>query len=234
MAPLKVIGAGYGRTGTDSLRTALNILGFNCFHMRSVMMDNVDRHPEVFTDAFLHPEKPVDWDMLYEGFDAAVDWPTVSFVDRLMKHYPDAKIVLTDRDADSWYRSVKSTLFSLVSEGRRDYDSMSEYMKRVRKMGEVLILDGALYDPEKFNDEEAIKAMFNAHVEWVKKNVPSDRLFIMQLGEGWERLCKFLDVPVPDVPYPSANSSKSFQDEFLNGKLKETILKEQPKDAQSA
>ncbi|CDS08323.1 hypothetical protein LRAMOSA02271 [Lichtheimia ramosa] len=223
MPPLKVIGAGYGRTGTDSLRTALNILGYY-------------RHPEVFHDAFLHPEKPVDWDMLYEGFDAAVDWPTVSFVDRLMKYYPDAKIVLTDRDADSWYRSVKSTIFNLAQEGMRDYDSMTDYMKRIREMAQVLILDGALYDADKFNDEEAIKAMYNAHVAWVKENVPSERLYIMQLGEGWEGLCKFLDVPVPDVPYPSANNSKSFQDEFLDGRLQETIVNQaqQGKTAQSA
>ena len=149
-----------------------------------------------------------------------------------MNYYPDAKIVLTDRDADSWYRSVKNTLFNLVTERQNDQD-IPEYLERMKEMGKTVILDGALNDPERFNDEEAVKAKFNAHVEWVKKNVPSDRLFIMQLGEGWERLCKFLDVPVPDVPYPSANSSKSFQDEFLNGKLKETILENQAKVAQS-
>ncbi|CDS08325.1 hypothetical protein LRAMOSA02273 [Lichtheimia ramosa] len=223
MAPLKVIGAGYGRTGTDSLRTALNILGYNCFHMRNVLMGDVDRHPEVFCDAYLHPNKPVDWDMLYEGFDAAVDWPTVSFVDRLMKYYPDAKIVLTDRDADSWYRSVKSTLFPMTQEAMRNRDKMTEYMKRVDELDNALILDGVLKDADRFSDEEAIKAMYNAHVTWVKENVPSERLYIMQLGEGWEGLCNFLHVPVPDVPYPSANNSKSFQDEFLTGRWQEIL-----------
>lgn len=140
-----------------------------------------------------------------------------------MKYYPDAKIILTDRDADSWYRSVKSTLFPMAQEAMRNRDNMNEYMKRVGEMANVLILDGAQSDTDRFNDEEAIKAMYNAHVAWVKENVPSERLYIMQLGEGWEGLCKFLDVSVPGVPYPSANNSKSFQDEFLTGRWQEIL-----------
>ncbi|CDS09510.1 hypothetical protein LRAMOSA10870 [Lichtheimia ramosa] len=168
-----------------------------------------DRHPELFLDAYLNPDKPVDWDKLYEGFDAAVGWPTVAFVDRLMDAYPNAKVILTARDVDSWYQSFKKTVhkFSLELNKR---DDLPKYMQEWRKLNKALILDGALADPERFNDEEAIKFKYNAHVEWVKKNVPSERLFVMELGEGWERLCKFLDVPVPDVPYPSVNSTNDF------------------------
>ncbi|KAJ8662428.1 hypothetical protein O0I10_002122 [Lichtheimia ornata] len=218
MAPLKIIGAGYGRTGTDSLRMALNMLGYNCFHMRELIRE--DRHPEVFLDAYLNPEKPVDWDKLYDGYDAAVDWPTVSFVERLLTVYPDAKVILTARDVDSWYRSIKNTIHKLSVECSKRND-LSEPLQRWREMNNTLVLDGAIGDPERFNDEEAIKAKYNAHVEWIKKNVPSEQLFIMELGEGWERLCKFLDVPVPSDPYPSANSTKDFVKSFIESNLQD-------------
>ncbi|CDS07780.1 hypothetical protein LRAMOSA01729 [Lichtheimia ramosa] len=216
MAPLKIIGAGYGRTGTDSLRIALNILGYNCFHMRELI--RVDRYPETFLDAYLNPEKPVDWDMLYEGYDAALDWPTVSFLDRLIDAYPNAKVILTARDAESWYRSIKNTIHKLSVECSKRND-FPENLDRWRQMNNTLVLNGAIADPDQFNDEEAIKAKYNAHVEWVKKNIPNERLFIMGLGEGWERLCKFLDVPVPDVPYPRVNSTKEFVNDFLESNL---------------
>ncbi|KAJ8662430.1 hypothetical protein O0I10_002124 [Lichtheimia ornata] len=213
MAPLKVIGAGYGRTGTLSMKVALSMLGYNCLHLLDFA--TAELHPEKFLDAYLHPEKPVDWDDLYDGFDAAVDWPTISFVERLIHAYPDAKVILTARDVDSWYNSFKNTVHKLSVELGNRYDDLPEHTQRWVRMAHACQLDGAAVDPKRFNDEEAIKAKYNAHVEWVKKNVPSERLFIMELGEGWDRLCKFLNVPVPSVPYPSANSAKDFEKDFM-------------------
>lgn len=146
--------------------------------------------------------------------------PTVSFLERLLTVYPDAKVILTARDVDSWYRSIKNTIHQLSFECSKRND-LSEPLTRWRKMNNTLVLDGAIADPEQFNDEEAIKAKYNAHVEWVKKNIPSDQLFIMELGEGWERLCKFLDVPVPSEPYPSTNSTKDFVKSFIESNLQD-------------
>ncbi|CDS09960.1 hypothetical protein LRAMOSA02637 [Lichtheimia ramosa] len=214
MAPLQVIGAGYGRTGTDSLREALNILGYNCHHMREIL--SRDLHPEIFLEAYVNPDKPVDWDKAYEGFDAAVDWPTASFVEPLLKKYPDAKWLLTDRDPDSWYKSAKNTIHkAATSRSQEEIAALPEYLQRTFRMAETVVLDGALADPERFADEEAIKQKFKDHYEWVKKTIPADRLLILQLGEGWDRLCEFLGKPVPDVPYPRSNSTANFTSEFI-------------------
>ncbi|CDS09961.1 hypothetical protein LRAMOSA02638 [Lichtheimia ramosa] len=213
MAPLQVIGAGCGRTGTDSLREALNILGYNCHHMREIL--SRDLHPEIFLEAYVNPDKPVDWDKAYEGFDAAVDWPTASFVEPLLKKYPDAKWLLTDRDPDSWYKSVKNTIhIAATSRSQEEIAALPEYLQRSYRMAKTVVLDGALADPERFADEEAIKAYFNNHNEWVKKTIPADRLLVMQLGEGWDRLCEFLGKPVPDAPYPRSNSTEAFRDRW--------------------
>ncbi|KAI8149847.1 P-loop containing nucleoside triphosphate hydrolase protein [Fennellomyces sp. T-0311] len=199
MAPLKIIGAGMGRTGTDSLRIALNTLGYNTHHMKT--LNEEGGRAEMFTKAYEHPEEAVDWDYIYEGFDAAIDWPTCAFVEPLMKKYPDAKVILTIRDPDSWYRSMGNTIF-------RKHEDLKIIPETPRKrMARRIILDGAYHVPGMFEDQEAMKEKFIQNTEWVKKHVPEDRLLIMELGEGWERLCKFLDKPVPDVKYPHVNTT---------------------------
>ena len=149
-----------------------------------------------------------------------------------MNAYPDAKVILTARDADSWYQSFKNTVHRLAVELKKRNKDLPKHILGWNKLYTVVALDGASDDPEQFNDEEAIKAKYNAHVEWVKKNVPSDRLFIMELGEGWERLCKLLDVPVPDVPYPRGNSTKEFVEDNIN-KLESHIEAARMIDAQA-
>ena len=165
-----------------------------------------DLNPEMFVEAYKHPERPVDWDILYEGFDAACDWPTVSFLDPLLKKYSNAKVVLTVRDADSWYKSFKNTIYKLDDK----FTGNMDHRKRTLDMERAIVLDGAWTDPERFNDEEAIKAMFTRNIEWVKQNVPKERLLIFELGEGWDRLCRFLNKPVPNEPYPHSNSTQDF------------------------
>ncbi|KAI7897817.1 uncharacterized protein BX663DRAFT_526980, partial [Cokeromyces recurvatus] len=108
MAPLEVIGAGFGRTGTDSLRAALNMLGYKTHHMKCFFEDP-ELDPDLFYDAYFHRET-ADWDQLYKDYNAAVDWPTVEFYKELLKKYPKAKVLLTIRSADSWYNSVKNTI----------------------------------------------------------------------------------------------------------------------------
>ncbi|KAI9494355.1 P-loop containing nucleoside triphosphate hydrolase protein [Zychaea mexicana] len=210
MAPLKIIGAGYGRTGTDSLRTALNILGYTTHHMKSYNEEG--GRTEMFTEAYEHPEKAVDWDFIYDGFDAAVDWPTCSFLEPLMQKYPDAKVILTVRDPDSWYQSMRNTIFLIHSASRRDPSRQNK--PKVNMVGKI-ILDGAFDNPDLFNDEVALKAKFVEHNERVKRIVPKERLLVMQLGEGWDRLCDFLDVPVPsNVDYPNVNKTSDMRKRF--------------------
>ncbi|KAI9268303.1 P-loop containing nucleoside triphosphate hydrolase protein [Phascolomyces articulosus] len=231
MPPLEVIGAGFGRTGTDSLRAALNILGYNTHHMFVMLKHEQEQYPELFTEAYEHPEHDIDWDKVYTGFNAAVDWPTSSFIKQLLEKYPKAKVLLTRRDPDDWYRSVKNTIFHYAQQTDifPDADDPNSYYQRLRKMAHTIIMDGAFGNPEQFLDEEATKAKFVAHNKWVEEYVPADQLLVMELGEGWERLCQFLNKPVPDVPYPRSNStaeiqkfSENFHKVFENGSQQAT------------
>ncbi|KAI8147527.1 P-loop containing nucleoside triphosphate hydrolase protein [Fennellomyces sp. T-0311] len=212
MAPLKVIGAGVSRSATDSLRVALNKLGYNTLHMRSFLAE--DRHPELFIEAFKHPEKDHDWDYLYGDVDAAVDFPTFRFTDKLIEKYPDAKVILTRRDPDSWYKSVYNTIYKY-------YDVLPEdpadYAVRTRDMIKLMFMDGVLQDRQTFKDEpEKMKALYEAHNEWVIKTVPADRLLVLDLREGitWDKICAFLGKPVPNGPFPFVNSTQSIVEEL--------------------
>ncbi|ORY95639.1 P-loop containing nucleoside triphosphate hydrolase protein [Syncephalastrum racemosum] len=206
MAPLQVIGAGFGRTGTDSLRTALNMLGYRCHHMKEMMVPG--RYPLEFRDAYLHPEKETDWDMIYDDFDAAVDWPSTSFLKQLMDKYPEAKIILTERDAESWYKSIYNTIYQFPKNNLVTDDAPQE-MKDMMKMCKTIVLDGAFGDkPGLMEDKEKIMAMILEHNAWCKANIPAERLLVLQTAEmSWETLCPFLGKDIPNVPFPRANSS---------------------------
>lgn len=124
-----------------------------------------------------------------------------------MEKYPNAKIILTVRDPDSWYKSMKN-LASIHQVGHRTAENASEHARELQRMTDKILLDGAVSDPVRFADEKAIKDMFIKHNEWVMANVPPERLLVMQLGDGWEKLCPFLGKEIPDIPYPHRNSTE--------------------------
>ncbi|CAO0798284.1 unnamed protein product [Mucor circinelloides] len=206
MAPLEVIGAGYGRTGTDSLRTALNMLGYKTHHMKSFWEDQ-EMNPDDFYDAYVNRDQ-ADWDKIYANYNAAVDWPTVTFYKELVAKYPDAKVLLTVRSAESWYKSAKNTIHKAATTGLRAPEGSP--MARFTRMTTSVCLDGLLADKEAFADEERMKKIYLDHIEDVKKTVPAEKLLIMELGEGWTRMCNFLGKEIPKEPYPSTNSTEEF------------------------
>lgn len=184
--------------------------------MKSMYMD-----PEQDFDNFYNAyvNKDADWDKIYEKYDAAVDWPTCTFYKELMDKYPEAKVVLTVRTAESWYQSCKKTIHPQAISPNFN----NEFAQKFKRMTKKIVLDGALNDPQAFADEEKIKSLFNSHIEEVKHYVPEDRLYVMQLGEGWNGLCEFLGKSVPDVPYPKSNSTEEFIERVatLGKRLKE-------------
>jgi hypothetical protein len=172
--------------------------------MKCMFMD-----PEQDVDDFYNAKQnngEADWDRIYAKYDAAVDWPTCTFYKQLMDKYPDAKVVLTVRTADSWYKSVKNTIHAQHT----NPNFKGETAERFKRMTNAVILDGVLTDAERFAKEEEVKQAFLDHNEEVKHYVPADRLYVMQIGEGWEGLCKFLGKDVPEVPYPRGNSTEQF------------------------
>jgi hypothetical protein len=208
---LKVIGAGFGRTGTYSLKSALEQLGFaKCYHMRVVNLHG--SHPRMWIDAF--EGKPVDWDTLFRGYQATVDWPSCTFYRQLMQHYPQAKIILTVRDPDKWHESGLRTIHSYASgkQGAMKWISrLNPKSRALRRMQRHIVWNGTFHG--RFEDKQESIAVYQRHNEEVMRIVPQDRLLVYEVGDGWEPLCEFLDVPVPeDTPFPRLHTSK----EYLN------------------
>ncbi|MBC3840330.1 sulfotransferase family protein [Streptacidiphilus sp. 4-A2] len=215
---LKVIGAGFGRTGTNSLQIALEQLGLGpCYHMLEIIR-HADHLPR--WQRALDAAQP-DWEDVFTGYRSSVDWPGCAFWRELVETFPEAKVVLTVRDPEEWYASVKRTIFA--SGGEDDAPALPpgglspEAMEFAGFMGGRLLPrimdDGRGGRLDEAGKEQAIEA-FLRHNEEVRRVVPADRLLEYQVGEGWEPLCDFLGVPVPQGSFPHVNDSASFRDTF--------------------
>jgi hypothetical protein len=203
---MKVIGSGFGRTGTLSLKAALEELGFGpCYHMKEVLLNR--KHTEVWYN--IAKGEPVDWENLFQDFEATVDFPTSIFYKKLMEVFPSAKVVHTIRDPDSWYDSTKETIYQSTG----NYfvpDWLKQWVKRIDQgigMVNILIWQG-LFEGAFDNRQRAIE-IFKRYTDEVKQTVPADKLLIFDVKEGWEPLCQFLDVPIPNTPFPHVNDRQS-------------------------
>jgi sulfotransferase family protein len=220
LGTVDVIGAGFGRTGTLSLHTALEKLGFGpCHHMAEVITDL--RQVPLWREALSH--EPVDVRRVFDGYRATVDFPGASFWREQMEAWPDAKVVLTVRDPHRWYASAKQTIFARPPEGppisEMDPDAaeffgfmFGQFFPRVYDFGGSRPLNG-------MDEDEAVE-VFNRHIAEVKATVPAERLLVFQVSDGWKPLCDFLGVPVPDEEFPHVNESGDFAG-FLNGLIEE-------------
>ena len=199
---LQVIGTGVGRTGTMSLRLAINELGLGpCYHMEDVMDEIATRVP-LWSDVL---NGNPDWPAIYDGFNSAVDWPTAAFFRELVSQYPSAKFVLTIRNPENWAASFGSTIYKLLAEK----DKAPPEVKGWLEMAEGVIAHSGF--PSGL-DNDALMQAFVAHNEAVKSAIPADQLLVFEVKEGWEPLCNFLGRPVPDEPFPRTNNREEFWD----------------------
>jgi len=200
---IKVIGAGFGRNGTLSLKNALETLGFDkCYHMMDL---NQDKDEDLAWSALARGET-VDFDRLFEGYQASVDWPSCNFWREQLAWYPDARVILSERDPERWYDSIMNTIYpSSVAASKID-DPM---MQRRSKMVFEVIWDG-LFDG-RMDDKAHVINVYLAHNQAVKDSVPADRLLVFESSQGWPPLCEFLDVAIPDEPYPRVNTTEDFR-----------------------
>lgn len=200
---LQVIGPGFGRTGTASLKRALEILGFGpCHHM-----EEVARHPEQVPHwVALSEEQPVDWDALFAGYRAQVDWPGAHAWRQLAAHYPQAKVVLSVRDEDAWWKSFSGTIGTSLTMPR-DPD-LPPHRRAMRDANQRIILEQTFGG--RAGDRDAAIAALRRRVEEVKAEIPPARLLVFDAAEGWGPLCRFLGVPVPEGPFPRVNSTEQF------------------------
>lgn len=188
---LQIIGAGWGRTGTASMRAALEALGYTCHDMRDV----IERpgQAELFSQAAADPR--FDWEQIYGDYTATIDWPGSAFWRELAEAYPDAKVVLTVHDPEDWFDSWPA--ISYRSWLDRPSDSFGSAWRTMRQR--VIVercLGGQPHDPER------VATAYRRHTDAVEAAVPHHRLLVHELGQGWQPLCGFLGRPVPDQPFP--------------------------------
>lgn len=202
---LEIIGPGFGRTGTNSLKVALEALGFGpCHHMFEVR-DNPDALP--VWEAAARGE-PMDWGDVFRDYRSQVDWPGARYWRELARRFPDARVVLTVRDPDDWFDSVQATIMPLLA-ARGTHPS--PHVNRIADMAHETVAVQVFGD--RMADRDHAIRVFRDHVATVKSEIPADRLLVFDPRDGWEPLCAFLEVDVPDMPFPRTNSSKEFVDE---------------------
>ena len=202
---LRIVGAGFGRTGTLSLKVALEQLGFRrCHHMYEVV---ASRYQVEAWHARSHGQ-PVDWDAVFEGFAASCDWPSSAYWEELFRHYPESRVILTVRDENRWYDSVAETIYP-ASHLPRWITWLVRRARLQQEMVTATIWDGVFGG--RFEDREHAIRVYRENIERVKRVVPPERLLVFEARQGWEPLCAFLGVPVPDGPYPHENDAASIK-----------------------
>jgi len=196
---LEIIGAGYGRTGTASLKLALDRLGLGPTHHMSEVMPSPDR-VALWTRIGRGEAQnsPSLWDEAFAGYNATVDWPACTHWRALMEHYPNAKVILSRRDAGRWFESVNATILKPEINAVLEQSPMGAMIE-----GNIW----SLFD-KKLDDREYMMARFEKHCAEVIQGVPADRLLVFEAKDGWGPLCEFLGVEAPDEPFPHVNSKE--------------------------
>jgi hypothetical protein len=199
---MQVIGTGVGRTGTHSLKLALNRLGLGpCHHMEQVL-----HHMPVQVPLWLAAlAGRADWRTIYNGYPSAVDWPTAGFFRELYQAYPNAKFVLTHRSPENWADSFGGTIYKLLASRDQAPPEKQEWLAMA-----VGVIAKSGFPPGL--DRAAMIKSFVSHNDAVKATVPASQLLVYEVKEGWGPLCRFLDVPVPAEDFPRTNDRAEFWD----------------------
>lgn len=223
---IKIIGAGFPRTGTNTLRESLEKLGYvKTYHMKNLLL-----HPENLQYwTKLNETGTTEWDELYNGYQATVDFPAYPWYKEHMKQYPDAKVILTVRPFEKWHDSVYSTVWQAQHPSELERMEMQKklvanprlqsVMKCVQFAKEIIM---EKHFQGKFLDKAFAEKVFNKHTEDVKAYVAEDKLLVFDVSEGWGPLCKFLGVPEPHEPLPHTNKREDFKamlGEIMKGQM---------------
>jgi Sulfotransferase domain len=200
---LAVIGPGFGRTGTMSLKHALEQLGFGpCHHMEEVFA-----HPEQIPHwQAVAAGRPVAWDDVFAGYRSQVDWPGAHPWRELAATYPQSKVILSVRPEAAWWTSFSATIGALFD--APDQVPLPPHLRTMRDVAIELIQVQTFGCPS--TDRQGVLAAYRRRTEEVCAAIPAERLLVFNVAEGWAPLCRFLDVPMPDVPFPRMNSTEQF------------------------
>jgi hypothetical protein len=211
---LKVLGTGFGRTGTASLCAALNQLGMPCYHMFEVL-NNPDNKTHLgfwLQVARSAPGTRHDWEQVFARYTAAVDNPACVVWRDLLQVYPDAKVILTlhPKGAETWYESTMQTIY--LTKNMWQFKVLQAVTRFGREYGEMVdkLIWQRGHKGTMENREQAI-AYYHEHIDTMRKDVPPDRLLVFKVNEGWGPLCRFLGVPEPSTPFPNVNDRAEFE-----------------------
>lgn len=194
--PLKVVGSGLGRTGTLSLKSALEQLGFGpCHHMMEVFA-----HPESVPLWIEAGEGRADWDAIFDGWGSMVDYPGAAYWRELAAYYPEARVLHSVRDPERWFESTQETIFAPTGGALNPPAPMQPFFQSITRVF-----------GDRIHDRAFMTDYFRRHTEEVKAAIPPERLLIYEVSQGWAPLCAFLGVEVPATPFPSVNSREEFK-----------------------
>lgn len=218
---LQLIGAGLPRTGTLSQKLALEQLGIGpAYHWVNVIAD-LEQQVELWDRAI---DGDADWEQIFTGHRSTVDWPGGYFYRELMEAFPNAKVLLSVREAQAWERSFRDTIWTM-SHGETVMPLLSRARAEIdpRWKRYLALVDRMFWGPQGTfaagrEPEQMIQQMI-AHNDAVKRDVPPERLLVWEVGEGWEPLCEFLEMEVPDEPLPHANDRGTFLERVIDGAL---------------
>ena len=215
---MKIIGVGLSRTGSMSLRYALDDLGFKCYHMEVAARNFSRGDLDLWLD-FMEGRTDMDWDSVFEGYEATMDTPPALYFDELYKKYPKAKYILTVRNSENWYKSLAKLM--------NMHDTLVEklqFLPRFKAFQRVYrILESKL--KTEGNDQESLIKFFNNHNESVKALIPNDQLLVFEVKDGYKPLCDFLGIPAPTEEFPHINAGIEKAEKIMQSMLLEDLIK---------
>ena len=210
---MKVVGVGFGRTGTMSLKYALEQLGAGpCFHMIDLLTGERQERDLASWARVAGGGRP-DWDAVFDGWESTVDWPACSYWHELVDAFPDSPVLLNVRDFDGWYRSCSNTIFAV-----RQAALAGELPEETERPAPPPVLweivDKVIWEGDfqgRFQDRDWMEQMYADRIETIRREVPSDRLTVWEIGDGWQPLADMLGVEAPDEPFPRLHDTDDFR-----------------------
>ena len=203
---LKVIGSGFGRTGTMTMKEVLGILGLGpCHHMLEVLENPAQlRHWQAIAAG-----EDVDWNEVYAGYNSQVDWPGAHVWQQAMQAFPDARVIHTERPEEAWWNSFNSTIGKFFARAPE-----MDLPPHVHEISNTMTNWFLAQTFEDYTDRDCAIAAYRRNNQMVRDLVPADRLLVFHVADGWAPLCEFLELPIPDTEFPHRHPKKEFWEHF--------------------
>lgn len=213
---MKVIYAGFSKCGTKSMAAALRELGMNVYDIMECYEHQHDEWEKIFREG----GSTEDFRRMFEGVDAVTDQPSCFFWEQIHKAYPDAKIVYSERKEDEWWKSFLNQITSSDNFVEKLMGRLAPSWYRFDRWMQLMLTScfnkwhkDSLFRPMRWN-EMRLRMTYRLHNSYVKQNAPKDKFFVFNIKEGWEPLCKFLELPIPDTPFPHKNKNANLKNEM--------------------